>query len=329
LPDVTTATSEAALYFKVNAASIDVGVFATKARAHARLGIYERNPQCGANVYDLTNLTPAMPFTHTLTFKPVVSDFAALLTDGGSTLVAYNITDDGRPPVATVEPLPAVITQTTFTVTLSGSDPDCIRSFDVQVRDGFSGEWMPWLVDVVKETYPFTGVDGHTYFFRARARDLAGNQSGYTDNSLGDAYTTVSLTPAAVMELSNKIVPRFFSQGQAVNYLVELRNTGNVSALNSLTDTVPVSMGLIGGTLTASAGPAPQFDGVRISWQGTVTNAQSVFISYALTPTVELARGTTATNTAVIVGGVFPVTRTALTTLGFNAYLPLILRGAP
>jgi hypothetical protein len=29
------------------------------------------------------------------------------------------------------------------------------------------------------------------------------------------------------------------------------------------------------------------------------------------------------------VGGVFPVTRTAITMLAFNAYLPIILRTAP
>ncbi len=72
----------------------------------------------------------------------------------------------------------------------SGTDPggSGIASYDVQVRDG-AGAWTDWQVATVANYASFTGVNGHTYAFRSRARDNAGNLEAYP--ATPDASTTV------------------------------------------------------------------------------------------------------------------------------------------
>jgi len=64
-----------------------------------------------------------------------------------------------------------------FTVSWAGSDsgPSGLHGYQVQVRDGLSGAWtnlQDWTMSM-SASYP--GVGGHTYYFRSRARDHAGN----------------------------------------------------------------------------------------------------------------------------------------------------------
>jgi uncharacterized repeat protein (TIGR01451 family) len=327
LNDITAANGEAALHIELTGSLLNIGVYSTRAHAHARVSVYQRTPGCGADVYDLTDLTPATPFTHTIPTKPGVSDLAALFTDGDTTLAAYNITNDGHPPIVSVEALPTFVTTSTFTVTWTGSDSDCIRSFDVQVRDGFDGVWTPWLTDVVKESHPFTGVDGHTYFFRVRARDLAGNQSAYVPDQSNNAFTSVLITAAPVLETSFKWTWPFTNLNHSIDYTIFINNTGSLSATVSLTDTLPSNTALISGTLAIDAMPAPTFDGDTIHWTGIVTGGGTYLrLTYALTSTIDLPPGSIVTNTAVIAYTGRVITRTATTTVPYRAYLPLVTR---
>ena len=67
-----------------------------------------------------------------------------------------------------------------------------IAGTTVEVRDG-SGPWAVWLETGEGVGYQrFIGRDGHTYTFRARARDGAGNAGAYAT-----AAHTVSVCPAA------------------------------------------------------------------------------------------------------------------------------------
>ena len=50
-----------------------------------------------------------------------------------------------------------------------------LQCFDIQVRDGNQGEWEDWLTCVTGEYGIFYGEPGHTYYFRSRATDNAGN----------------------------------------------------------------------------------------------------------------------------------------------------------
>ncbi len=328
LNDVTTANREAALTAQPAGPHWNLAAVSTRPRAAVRLAAYQYST-CHVIDDATVSLSPGVAVTRSFAANVTPADLAVILTDNDVVLASYNVWPETLPPSAAVQALPDYVLQATFPITLSGTDVNCVRSYDVQVRDGLLGAWTPWLTATTSMTQTFTGQHGQTYFFRARARDLVGNQSAFTSNPLGDTSTTILLSPAAVLELSSKAVPRFFNPGQAMDYRIDLRNTGNVSGSLNLSDTLPATLSLISGTLSASAGPAPQFDGVHITWAGVVTDAQSVSITYALTPVIELVRGTTVTNTVVIVGGVKPVVRTAFTTLGFNAYLPLILRTAP
>ncbi|MBC7250101.1 MAG: pre-peptidase C-terminal domain-containing protein [Anaerolineae bacterium] len=67
-----------------------------------------------------------------------------------------------------------------------------IASYDVQYRDGAGGSWTNLLTGTTDTYYRFVGQDGHTYYFRARARDKAGNLSNYAGGN-GDAQHTVQI----------------------------------------------------------------------------------------------------------------------------------------
>jgi hypothetical protein len=65
-----------------------------------------------------------------------------------------------------------------------------VRSYDVQVREGAGGVWTDWLLDTTETSAGFTGEIGHTYYFRCRARDHAGNLEPYPSGD-GDTFTRV------------------------------------------------------------------------------------------------------------------------------------------
>jgi TolB protein len=44
-------------------------------------------------------------------------------------------------------------------------------SYDVFVREGTDGDWIPWLEGVSTTSAKFNGAAGHTYYFRSQARD--------------------------------------------------------------------------------------------------------------------------------------------------------------
>jgi len=125
-----------------------------------------------------------------LIFDPLWNRWDALLG---------NLTLDRTPPTTTLRvfPLYGDAPFRDFYVQWSGSDNlSGIASYDVQYRDGPNGTWTDLLTDTTETIYRFVGEDGHTYYFRARARDLAGNQSAYADGD-GDAQYTVDICDTA------------------------------------------------------------------------------------------------------------------------------------
>ncbi len=97
---------------------------------------------------------------------------------------------DNQAPTTSVAALPAT-SPATFTVNWSGTDPgnSGILSYDVQVRDGSGGTWNTWQSAVTTTSAPYTGLAGHTYYFRSRARDNAGNLEAYPSGA--DAQTAI------------------------------------------------------------------------------------------------------------------------------------------
>ncbi len=91
---------------------------------------------------------------------------------------------DTTPPTAALATLPALqLTQDLLSTKWSGSDQGRgVQSFDVQVSDNGS-TWIDWYTWAVGTSASFTGQSGHTYCFRIRARDYAGNLGSWTTAS--------------------------------------------------------------------------------------------------------------------------------------------------
>ncbi|MDY7042113.1 MAG: hypothetical protein SVX38_14745 [Chloroflexota bacterium] len=126
------------------------------------------------------------------------------------------IEGDTQPPTSAVNPLPGITTSTTFTVTWSGSDVGSgLWTYDVQVRDGLNGQWTTWQSWTTQTEATFEGQDGHTYYFRSRTRDRAGNTEEYLSTS--DAFTTVSITIPTSTPVPTPTVPSGPCQQALVN----------------------------------------------------------------------------------------------------------------
>jgi len=225
---------------------------------------------------------------------------------------------------------------TAFTVTWAGEDVwSGVAAYDVQVRDGYEDDgenektWTAWLADTATTSGTFTGAHGHTYFFRARARDGAGNWGSFGDEEWGQASTTVLTEPAPVLVTSRKsAAPRRFHSDQMVAYTVVVSNTGNLTATAVVTDTVPADMAVLTETLSATSGPPPSYAGRQIHWSGTVAAGNEVRVTYALSPTAETPFGVGLTNTVDISGSVLgPLTRRETVVQVYPVWLPLVARG--
>jgi hypothetical protein len=88
---------------------------------------------------------------------------------------------DTTPPTTSFSAPMGAVTQTQFDVSWTGGDSRIgsgLASYDVQVRDGYTGEWQDWLVRTQLTAARFQAQRGHAYFFRVYGRDRAGNRQG-------------------------------------------------------------------------------------------------------------------------------------------------------
>jgi hypothetical protein len=117
--------------------------------------------------------------------------------------VSANATDtitlDTTLPTGAVNALGTYQISLTFTISWSGSDATSgIANYDVQYRDGAGGTWTDWQTSTTATSASFTGQDAHTYYFRARARDNAGNISAYSSSDTQTTVDTTSPTPGTL-----------------------------------------------------------------------------------------------------------------------------------
>ena len=96
---------------------------------------------------------------------------------------------DPTNPSSSMAALPAT-SPGPFLVSWSGGDTggSGLKDYDIQVRDG-AGAWNNWLTPTSSTSAFYPGVGGHTYFFRARARDHSANLESWPAD--WDATTTV------------------------------------------------------------------------------------------------------------------------------------------
>ncbi|HSG86164.1 MAG TPA: glycosyl hydrolase family 18 protein, partial [Candidatus Limnocylindrales bacterium] len=100
--------------------------------------------------------------------------------------------DDTTPPTVGIDTL--ALTQSTegFRVDWRAYDQSPVTSYDVQVAiDG--GSWMPWLSGTKATSGIYLGSEGRRFAFRARARDVEGNQSAWDVSSTGGTPTSLAV----------------------------------------------------------------------------------------------------------------------------------------
>jgi len=340
---LSAATAEAALGVRESDGSFHVGVHSTVSRTAgtSTLYVWDRSDCSELARWNLPAIGPGDPFTASLAIPSflhpnggdaggALDDVASVYLDADGKLLAAVNPRDCLPPTSSVEPLPPWVATTAFTVTWTGQDAwTGIGAYDVQARDGYEGVWTDWLTSTTATCGLFTGTHGHTTFFRARARDIHGNQEPYGDEQWGQTFTTVLTEPAPVLVTSRKsATPRRFGPDQTVGYTVLISNTGSLTASAVLTDTVPAHMVALTETLAATSGPTPTYAGGQIRWSGTVTQGGEMRVTYTLSPTAETPLGVPLTNTAEIAGSVLgPFTRRETVVQTHLVWLPLITRG--
>jgi hypothetical protein len=82
---------------------------------------------------------------------------------------------DTTAPVTKLAGFPETSYRATLNISWDGTDAGSgVLWYDVQYKTG-DGQWTDWLQKTCATAAPFTGEDGKTYSFRARAQDRAGN----------------------------------------------------------------------------------------------------------------------------------------------------------
>jgi uncharacterized repeat protein (TIGR01451 family) len=120
------------------------------------------------------------------------------------------------------------------------------------------------------------------------------------------------------------------SSGDRITYTVAVKGLSALTGtLAMLTDTMPVGLSYIPGSLTAGAGAWSDLAAPTLTWSGAVTTNQSITVTYAATVT---ATGTVwLRNTITVTPRFFPsISRAASVVVnGHAVYAPLVVRVAP
>ncbi|MDH7475680.1 MAG: DUF5107 domain-containing protein [Anaerolineae bacterium] len=327
---LTFANREAALYLNQSGSTAQVGVHGTRPLTHTHVVLWRTGDAQPLLVQQLSTLGPAHPFSATTTTDAPASQLVLTYLDDAEGLLATTATAlDRTRPTSIMSALPPYTTTTAFPVAWSGTDMgSCVLDYDVQFKDGYEGVWTDWLTQTQSTSAIFSGQDGHTYFFRSRARDVFGNWGNYGDAEWGDTFTSVLVNPAAVLVTSRKTSERpTVEPGGTLTYTIYLHNTGNLAAASvSITDPVPSALEVLTPTLTASLGE-PYYDSGTITWQHTISAGQVVTITFAIRPLDTTPRPVTITNTVEINDGQGVFVRRALIGHGYYYYMPLITKG--
>ncbi len=148
-----------------------------------------------AQIVDTTGTTDtssALSTGNSWYFHLITRDNAGNWTNSPVHLGPFYI--DTIDPVSAVDALPRSQCLP-FPVSWGGSDAHSgVATYDVQYREGSGGSWQTWL-SATNQTSAMFGpplaiTGGETYYFRVRARDVAGNVESYPRGD-GDASTMI------------------------------------------------------------------------------------------------------------------------------------------
>lgn len=151
----------------------------------------------GSDGWSITFNTSALPDQKGGALFAEVYDSANNRTGSG----VWNLGIDRTPPTVSLSTAPMYVDAPfrDFHVYWTGSDATSGPvSYDLQYRDSTSGTWSDLLTNTTNPGgypgYIFIGLANHTYYFRGRARDAAGNLGAY---STADVHFTVTPCPLA------------------------------------------------------------------------------------------------------------------------------------
>ncbi len=112
----------------------------------------------------------------------------------GTEAAHYKFKIETNPPDVKMDDLKLYQNSENFDISWNGEDKESgVYCFDVEYREGEKGKWKTWLKETKARTSVFKGEDGITYYFRAKARDNAGNWSEYFEHD--NIRTTVDVSP--------------------------------------------------------------------------------------------------------------------------------------
>jgi uncharacterized repeat protein (TIGR01451 family) len=328
---LTAATAQAALNLGVSGTQVTLGAQPTADRPGGMVALWRPGEATTLHRAGVS-LSPGTPYRATLAPGGDLSGLVLVYLDGdGHLLATTNPAPERRAPVAAVDPLPPYVTSPgDLVVSWSGSDDSCVLEYDVQVRDGYDGAWTDWLTRTtgISATYG-AGVDGHTYYFGARARDLYGNLGSYGGDEWGQAFCSVLTSPAPVLETSRKWPSHVGAVGgDVLTYTLSVRNTGNAdTATVWVTDTIPAEVALLTGTIHLSGGSPPTYTADGVWWRGTISAGHTVDVVFAtavLSDVVVDLRVVTNTMTIEHQGSVF--WREGTFVLGHTSFFPLVAK---
>ena len=126
---------------------------------------------------------------------PTTSNAFRLVDTAGDDWYPDWQTLDLQSPVSSVNDL-TTYSRNPLTVSWTGQDSggSGLKSYDLQYQVDNNGSWLNWLTATVDSSSVFSNTAGHTYGFRSRARDYAGNVGSWKANS---AASTTLYTWAA------------------------------------------------------------------------------------------------------------------------------------
>jgi hypothetical protein len=185
------------------------------------------------------------------------SDWSRTLTSVGPGFFSI----DSVAPEATASS-PQYTKSNDFEVTWSGNDPMpgshlTATPFDVQYKVD-DGDWTDWMTQTADTKATYSGEPGHTYYFRVRATDIAGNRKIYSGGD-GDTSTIIDPNPPTS---SVKKLPDFVT---GTKFTVEWTGTDGVGGSGILNYDIQVRDGAGAWTdcLPGTASTSAEYDGLQ------------------------------------------------------------------
>ena len=153
---------------------------------------YIGNASPNSNGWSLNWDASAQPDQAEIGFAAIVFDHAGNRAD----LNVSHIQLDRTPPDSSVQELPLTSFSDFYVVWISADHLSGVDTSDIQYQDN-GGTWTDWYTKTNLMFGRFTGTVGHTYGFRSRARDKAGNVGNWPANA--QTFTTVVDQPTLTM----------------------------------------------------------------------------------------------------------------------------------